>query len=188
MMNIHCHDCSPKKTCSSSSHPPSGFPMMPAVATSDRKTSSGLLRSEGGPTMGAVIVDVEGVDLRFPTSRELDGSDAMNEAPDYSAAYLVLRTDGDAPDGHGFTFTIGRGNDLALQAALAVGRRVIGMPVEDILNDLGGFARLLEADSQLRWLARRRERSTWAPQRWSTPPGTWPARSPASRSGSCWPT
>jgi L-fuconate dehydratase len=152
MMNIHCHDCSPKKTCSSSSHPPSGLPMMLAVATADRKTSSGLLRSEGAPTMGAVIVDVEGVDLRFPTSRELDGSDAMNEAPDYSAAYLVLRTDGDAPDGHGFTFTIGRGNDLALQAALAVGRRVIGMPVEDIVNDLGGFARLLEADSQLRWL------------------------------------
>jgi L-fuconate dehydratase len=102
--------------------------------------------------MDAVIVDVEAVDLRFPTSRQLDGSDAMNPAPDYSAAYLVLRTDGDAPDGHGFTFTIGRGNDLAVQAALAVGRRAIGMPVAEVVGDLGAFARHLGSDSQLRWL------------------------------------
>ncbi len=102
--------------------------------------------------MDAVIVDVEAVDLRFPTSRQLDGSDAMNEAPDYSAAYLVLRTDGDAPDGHGFTFTIGRGNELAVQAALAVGRRAVGMRVDEVVGDLGAFARHLGADSQLRWL------------------------------------
>ncbi|MET0190397.1 MAG: enolase C-terminal domain-like protein [Pseudonocardia sediminis] len=102
--------------------------------------------------MRSVVVDVDVVDLRFPTSRLLDGSDAVNEAPDYSASYVVLRTSGDAPDGHGFAFTIGRGNDLLVQAALAVGRRAIGMAVDDIVADLGGFARHLQADSQLRWL------------------------------------
>ncbi len=102
--------------------------------------------------MGAAITGVETVDLRFPTSRELDGSDAMNEAPDYSAAYVVLHTDGDAPDGHGFTFTIGRGNELAVQAAELVGGRAVGMDVDEVVGDLGAFARHLDGDSQLRWL------------------------------------
>ncbi|MEU6130752.1 enolase C-terminal domain-like protein [Saccharopolyspora sp. NPDC047091] len=103
--------------------------------------------------MTARILDFETVDLRFPTSRELDGSDAMNPAPDYSAAYLVLRTDHpQAPEGHGFTFTIGRGNDLVVAAVEAVARRTRGLPVEEIAADLGGFARHLAADSQLRWL------------------------------------
>jgi L-fuconate dehydratase len=107
--------------------------------------------------MTARIVDVETIDVRFPTSRELDGSDAMNEAPDYSAAYVVLRTDGSAaeggrPEGHGFTFTIGRGNDLATAAARAVGERAVGLSVEEIGHDLGGFSRHLLGDSQLRWL------------------------------------
>jgi L-fuconate dehydratase len=101
----------------------------------------------------ARIVDLETIDLRFPTSAELDGSDAMNEAPDYSAAYVVLRAEGDGVDeGHGFTFTIGRGNDLALAAARAVGERAIGLTVDEMVNDLGGFARHLAGDSQLRWL------------------------------------
>jgi L-fuconate dehydratase len=103
--------------------------------------------------MSARIVDVEAVDLRFPTSRELDGSDAMNPAPDYSAAYIVLHTDHPAGHaGHGFTFTIGRGNELALAAAEAIARRAQGMRVDEIVRDLGGFARHLAADSQLRWL------------------------------------
>ncbi|MCX2730511.1 fuconate dehydratase [Saccharopolyspora sp. NFXS83] len=103
--------------------------------------------------MTARILDFETVDLRFPTSRELDGSDAMNPAPDYSAAYLVLRTDHPrAPEGHGFTFTIGRGNELVVAAIAAVARRASGLPVEEITADLGGFARHLAADSQLRWL------------------------------------
>jgi len=101
--------------------------------------------------MNARITGLDTVDLRFPTSRELDGSDAMNEAPDYSAAYVVLRTDA-GHDGHGFTFTIGRGNDLALAAARAVGERAVGVAVDDVVRDLGGFARHLAADSQLRWL------------------------------------
>ena len=101
--------------------------------------------------MGAVIVAVETVDLRFPTSRDLAGSDAMNEAPDYSAAYVVLHTDS-GPEGHGFTFTIGRGNELAVAAAAAIGRRAVGWEVAEVIGDLGGFSRWLQADSQLRWL------------------------------------
>lgn len=110
--------------------------------------------------MSARIVDVETVDLRFPTSRQLDGSDAMNEAPDYSAAYVVLRADGPGgsggseavAEGHGFTFTIGRGNELALAAARLVAERALGLTVDEIAGDLGGFSRHLLADSQLRWL------------------------------------
>src|SRR3954447_583163 len=96
--------------------------------------------------MGASIVDVETVDLRFPASRDLAGSDAMNEAPDYSAAYVVLHTDG-GPEGHGFTFTIGRGNELAVAAAAVIGRRAIGWTVDEVVADLGGFSRWLQADS-----------------------------------------
>jgi L-fuconate dehydratase len=108
--------------------------------------------------MTARIVDVETIDLRFPTSRDLDGSDAMNEAPDYSAAYVVLRTDDDRPgaagaaEGHGFTFTIGRGNELAAHAARLIGQRAVGLSVEEVVSDLGGFSRHLLGDSQLRWL------------------------------------
>ncbi|MEB8338170.1 enolase C-terminal domain-like protein [Streptomyces endophyticus] len=107
--------------------------------------------------MTARIVDVETIDVRFPTSASLDGSDAMNDAPDYSAAYVVLHVDGgdertNALEGHGFTFTIGRGNDLAVHAARAIGERAVGMSVDEIVGDLGGFSRHLLADSQLRWL------------------------------------
>jgi L-fuconate dehydratase len=107
--------------------------------------------------MTARIVDVETIDVRFPTSKDLDGSDAMNDAPDYSAAYVVLRVGGgdkltDVSEGHGFTFTIGRGNDLAVQAARAIGERAIGLSVAEVVSDLGGFSRHLLGDSQLRWL------------------------------------
>jgi L-fuconate dehydratase len=97
------------------------------------------------------IVEAKAIDLRFPTSDRLDGSDAMNEAPDYSAAYLVLRTD-DGPDGHGFTFTIGRGNELVTAAVETMARRVVGRDVDEIAGDLGGFWRWLTSDSQWRWL------------------------------------
>ncbi|WP_407548144.1 enolase C-terminal domain-like protein [Streptomyces sp. Pv4-95] len=108
--------------------------------------------------MTARIVGVETIDVRFPTSRDLDGSDAMNEAPDYSAAYVVLHVAGgdkhtsEVTEGHGFTFTIGRGNDLAVAAARAIGERAVGMSVAEIVGDLGGFSRHLLGDSQLRWL------------------------------------
>ncbi|APU14096.1 MULTISPECIES: L-fuconate dehydratase [Actinoalloteichus] len=90
-------------------------------------------------------------DVRFPTSRELDGSDAMNPDPDYSAAYAVLRTD-DGPDGHGFVFTIGRGNDVQCAAIALLAPYVVGRDVEELCADLGGLSRELVSDSQLRWL------------------------------------
>ncbi|HEY8339965.1 MAG TPA: enolase C-terminal domain-like protein [Egibacteraceae bacterium] len=92
-------------------------------------------------------------DLRFPTSRERDGSDAMNPDPDYSAAYVAVHTDaGDGLEGHGFAFTIGRGNDVQVAAIRALEPFVIGHPVEPILADMGAFWRRLVHDSQLRWL------------------------------------
>ncbi|WP_430502737.1 enolase C-terminal domain-like protein [Micromonospora trifolii] len=97
----------------------------------------------------AVITSVDTYDVRFPTSRDLDGSDAMNPDPDYSAAYLVLSTD-DGPDGHGFTFTIGRGNDVCRVAIDALVPYVVGLDPDTV--DLGAFARSLTQDSQLRWL------------------------------------
>jgi L-fuconate dehydratase len=101
----------------------------------------------------ARICDLETYDIRFPTSREFIGSDAMNPDPNYSAAYIVLRTD-DASGlcGHGFVFTIGRGNDVQTAACAALRHLVVGRDVDDVCADLGGFARSLTNDSQLRWL------------------------------------
>ncbi|MEU4543754.1 L-fuconate dehydratase [Nonomuraea dietziae] len=93
------------------------------------------------------IVAVETHDIRFPTSLELDGSDAMNPDPDYSAAYVVLKTD-DGFEGHGFAFTIGRGNDVQTAAIKALEPYVIGRDAED----LGALYKAMVWDSQLRWL------------------------------------
>ncbi|MEU4604598.1 L-fuconate dehydratase [Kribbella sp. NPDC023972] len=99
------------------------------------------------------FTELETYDVRFPTSLDLDGSDAMNTDPDYSAAYLILRTDtGDGLEGHGFAFTIGRGNDVQTAAIEALRDHVIGLDVDATLKDLGGFWRSLVHDSQLRWL------------------------------------
>ncbi|KAF1719224.1 L-fuconate dehydratase [Pseudoxanthomonas wuyuanensis] len=96
---------------------------------------------------------IDTYDVRFPTSRELDGSDAMNPDPDYSAAYLILRTDDpDGLAGHGLVFTIGRGNDVQTAAISALSHLVLGRDVDAVLDDLGAFARSLTDDSQLRWL------------------------------------
>jgi len=101
----------------------------------------------------ARITALETHDVRFPTSLALDGSDAMNPDPDYSAAYLVLRTDrSDGLCGHGLVFTIGRGNDIQTAALAALAPMVVGLCVEDVIADLGGFAQRLTGDSQLRWL------------------------------------
>ena len=92
-------------------------------------------------------------DMRFPTSQSLDGSDAMNPDPDYSAAYLLLGTDaGDGLEGHGFAFTIGRGNDVQVAAIAALADHVLSRDVEELLGDMGATWRLLVDDSQLRWL------------------------------------
>jgi L-fuconate dehydratase len=92
-------------------------------------------------------------DVRFPTSSSLDGSDAMNPDPDYSAAYVRLETDAaDGQEGHAFVFTIGRGNDVQLAAIASLESRLVGRDVESTLGDLGGFWKELVHDSQLRWL------------------------------------
>ncbi|GIE89612.1 enolase C-terminal domain-like protein [Actinoplanes regularis] len=93
------------------------------------------------------IAAVTSYDIRFPTSRELDGSDAMNPDPDYSAAYVVLRAE-DGSEGHGFTFTIGRGNEVCRAALDALAPMILGQP----LDDLGELYRRLTHDSQIRWL------------------------------------
>ena len=92
-------------------------------------------------------------DIRFPTSRTLDGSDAMNHDPDYSAAYAVLETDHPAGlAGHGLTFTIGRGTELCVTAIELLAHHVVGRTMQEIAVDMAGFWRSLVADSQLRWL------------------------------------
>ncbi|MFI5803266.1 L-fuconate dehydratase [Streptomyces sp. NPDC051561] len=111
------------------------------------------MTSTGSSAGGPVIREVATYDIRFPTSRELDGSDAMNPDPDYSAAYLILRTDAeDAIEGHGFTFTIGRGNDVQVAAIEALKPHLIGRSVAELCADPGTLGRALTGDSQLRWL------------------------------------
>src|SRR3954463_1234022 len=98
----------------------------------------------------AVIKSLDTYDVRFPTSLHLDGSDAMNPDPDYSAAYVVIGTDaGDGFEGHGFAFTIGRGNDVQVAAIRALEPFVVGLAVDETLGDAW---RALVHDSQLRWL------------------------------------
>ncbi|RZQ60633.1 enolase C-terminal domain-like protein [Amycolatopsis suaedae] len=99
----------------------------------------------------ARITGMEVLDVRFPTSRELDGSDAMNPDPDYSAAYVVLHTDG-GPDGYGLTFTIGRGNDVQAAAIAALADHVVGREVPETAAQLAALSADLVGDSQLRWL------------------------------------
>ncbi|BCW38021.1 L-fuconate dehydratase [Arthrobacter sp. StoSoilA2] len=101
----------------------------------------------------SVVTAVDTFDIRFPTSQDLDGSDAMNPDPDYSAAYLIIRTDaGDGHEGHGFVFTIGRGNEVETAALDALREHILGRNVEDLLGDMGATWKLMAHDSQLRWL------------------------------------
>jgi len=97
------------------------------------------------------IAEVVTRDVRFPTTRERDGSDSMNQG-DYSATYVVLRTDQPGLEGHGLTFTNGRGNELTVAAVQALERHVRGRRLEDITADMRGFFRSLTQDVQLRWL------------------------------------
>jgi L-fuconate dehydratase len=108
----------------------------------------------GGGTAGSGprIVALDSFDIRFPTSLQRDGSDAMNPDPDYSAAYAILRTDDDGLAGHALCFTIGRGNDVVVAAIEALRPHVVGRYARDMVSDLGGFSTGLINDSQLRWL------------------------------------
>ena len=98
------------------------------------------------------ITSVDVVDVRFPTSLSMDGSDAMNKDGDYSAAYVILNTDDPTLAGYGFTFTIGRGNDICVLAAEQRALPLIGRDVDELVSDLGATYRGLKSDSQLRWL------------------------------------
>jgi L-fuconate dehydratase len=97
------------------------------------------------------ITGLRTFDLRFPTSQALDGSDAMNPDPDYSAAYVILDTDGGL-EGHGLTFTIGRGNEVVVAAIEALKPRIAGLALDWIVENPGRFWRHMTSDSQLRWI------------------------------------
>ncbi len=99
-----------------------------------------------------LIQSIEVLDVRFPTSAHLDGSDAMNPDPDYSAAYAILRTDVDGLEGHGLTFTIGRGTEICCAAIEALKPRLVGLDLDWITEDMGRFWRHMTSDSQLRWI------------------------------------
>jgi len=97
------------------------------------------------------IIRLSVEDIRFPTSRQLDGSDAMNPDPDYSSAYVVLHTE-DGNEGHGSAFTIGRGNEVVCAAIRAHEHLVVGRTLAEFAAGPGAFWRSLTGDSQLRWL------------------------------------
>ena len=100
----------------------------------------------------AKIVKLSTYDLRFPTSDHLDGSDAMNPDPDYSAAYVIIETDQSSLKGHSFAFTLGRGNDLCCNAIKALQHLVIGLDINWIRDNQSAFSRRMTSDSQLRWI------------------------------------
>jgi L-fuconate dehydratase len=103
--------------------------------------------------MPVTIKEVIAKDIRFPTSKTLDGSDAMNPDPDYSAAYVILKTDHpDGLEGHGLTFTIGRGNELCVHAINSLSHLIKGKTLDSFTSSMAGFWKMITGDSQLRWL------------------------------------
>ncbi len=102
--------------------------------------------------MSTKITSFETFDIRFPTSQHLDGSDAMNPDPDYSAAYIVLRTDSKDRLGYGMTFTIGRGNEICVAAIRSLATLLVGHTVETLMAEPVTLYRKLTGDSQLRWV------------------------------------
>jgi L-fuconate dehydratase len=102
--------------------------------------------------MSLTITNLHVLDIRFPTAKAAVGTDAMHPDPDYSAAYVILTTNDAALEGHGLTFTIGRGNEVCAAAIHAFRDHVVGQRLDDITADLGAFWRRLAGDSQLRWL------------------------------------
>ncbi|XP_076829488.1 mitochondrial enolase superfamily member 1 [Brachyhypopomus gauderio] len=97
------------------------------------------------------IVKLVVSDVRFPTSLEHHGSDAMHKDPDYSVAYVVAETEAGLK-GYGLTFTVGRGTEIVVCAVEALSSLVIGKTLEEIVSDFGGFYRLLTSDGQMRWI------------------------------------
>jgi len=99
-----------------------------------------------------IITSIETKDVRFPTSLSLDGSDAMNPDPDYSAAYVILKTNYPDYEGHGLTFTIGRGNELCVAAIKSLSHLIIGKSLTSFTKNMVKFWKMITGDSQLRWL------------------------------------
>lgn len=115
-------------------------------------SAANAAEAQPNPALAGVrITGLQVHDLRFPTSQHLDGSDAMNPDPDYSAAYVVLETDAGL-EGHGLTFTIGRGNEVCCAAIEAMRHLLVGWSLDAIAVDMGAFWRHLTSDSQLRWI------------------------------------
>lgn len=102
--------------------------------------------------MSVKITGFTAHDIRFPTSQQLDGSDAMNPDPDYSAAYVQLHTSDPDLQGFGLTFTIGRGTELCVAAISSLSRLFVGLDLDDVRSDPGSFWRHMTGDSQMRWL------------------------------------
>lgn len=102
--------------------------------------------------MSITITSVEALDIRFPTSKDLTGSDAINKDPDYSAAYAIIKTNDQKYEGHGLTFTEGRGNELCVAAIESLSYLLEGKTLEEFTSDMAGFYRTITGDSQLRWL------------------------------------
>src|SRR5256885_14759717 len=103
--------------------------------------------------MPTKITDIIVRDIRFPTSVSHAGADAMNPDPDYSAAYVILQTDSPRGlEGHGFTFTIGRGNEICVAAINALKPLVVGKTLASFTANMGAFWRMITGDSQLRWI------------------------------------
>ncbi|KAL3269047.1 hypothetical protein HHI36_008130 [Cryptolaemus montrouzieri] len=97
------------------------------------------------------IVSVDVQDIRFPTSISAHGSDAMHKDPDYSCVYVTLKLR-NGMEGHGMTFTLGRGNEIVVAAVESLKDIVLGQVITDIYKDFGNFWRILTSDSQLRWV------------------------------------
>lgn len=117
----------------------------------EHPAQAGQMSDLTGASVTELISSVETIDVRFPTSRHRDGSDAMNPFPDYSAAYVLLRTTAGA-EGHGLVFTVGRGTEIQVAAVQSLAAMVIGQSVDELVADPGALARRLVGDSQIRWL------------------------------------
>lgn len=135
-----------------------GEELTPASAFAGSKTPIDDVRIEDFEVFGKVILLLFSwqelnldIDLRFPTSLDASGSDAMNPAGDYSATHVQLKTNTDLK-GHGISFTIGRGNDLCTSAAHQIAERLVGKTLGELTKNMGETWRFLVADSQLRWV------------------------------------
>lgn len=102
--------------------------------------------------LGSTITSYEIRDIRFPTSKFLDGSDAMNKDPDYSAAYVIFYTNEKDLEGHGMTFTCGRGNEVVCSAIEQLAKKFVNKQLKDLVSDMRATHQICTGDSQLRWI------------------------------------